>query len=280
MVGIKLWLSCRPVFAVAFLAIALLPSCSFAQAADGGLAESGPIYLEEPEEEPPARPAKRKTLKEIYEDKSTRAERAVVMMSDDTVVSDGLYTEYYPDGQKYVEGKYKMGIFDGEWNYWYPSGQLCKTITFKAGKPDGQWEVIGKDGKRAAQKSYEKGKRQGKWITYFPEGEQAKIEIDYKQGQIDGQRSTYFKNGQKRQEINFKNGKMHGMMTEWNEDGQKSAEALFNEGMRDGKVVQFGNIPGVGEKKVGALSSKLKKKDDELVPLNKSDDLIELNEEE
>jgi len=253
MLLMKSILSCWTLLAVAFWTIGVEPSCCFAQAAD-----DGPIYLEEPEEEPPARVSRRKTVKEVYADKSVRAEREVAMLSDNTEVSDGKYTEYYSDGQKYVEGNYKLGVFEGEWSYLHPNGQLCKTISFKAGKPEGEWEIFDKNGKRTAQKSYQGGKRQGKWVFYFENGEKPKIEVNYNQGQIDGQRNTFYENGQKRQEIHFKNGKMHGTMTEWTESGEKRAEALFDEGKMDGKAIQFDNIPGIGEKEVGSLSSELK----------------------
>ena len=111
------------------LTFATSPFTSTAQEAD-----SEPIYLDEPEPEPMARVAARQTLKETYESKSPRAVRDVAKLSDDRIVNDGKYVEFYRDGQKYVEGNYKMGVFDGDWTYWFSNGQVCKKTSFKDGQ--------------------------------------------------------------------------------------------------------------------------------------------------
>jgi len=216
---------------------------SYAQEAKAQETEKEAIYLEEPEAEPPAKLSRRRTLKEVYKDKTPRAERQVAQFSDDTIVNDGTYVEFYRDGKKYVEGNYKMGVFDGKWQYWYPNGQLCKAITFVNGKPNGQWEVFDEAGKRTARKSYQNGKRHGPWKTYYPGGEQVKFEMQYEQGVVTGKRIAYHKNGQKSQEATFKGNKREGPLVEWYENGEKSAEAVFQAGVIVGKVKRFKQTP-------------------------------------
>lgn len=202
-------------------------------------AENSAIYLEVPGQDPPARVSQRKTMKEVYEDKSVRVERDIAKLSDDRIVNDGKFVEYYRDGQKYVEGVYKMGVFDGVWKYWFPNGQLCKAVNFKDGKPDGKWEVFDQDGKQTKQKSYQDGKRHGKWLSYHVDGKTVKLEVSYEQGQAEGERISYYESGNKRQVILFKAGKMDGLMTEWNDQGDKVAELEFKDGVKVGKVVRF-----------------------------------------
>ena len=203
-------------------------------------AKNAPIYLDEPEAEPPARvTTPRKKIKETYEDKTLRAEREAVRLSDDRIVSDGKYIEYYRDGQKYAAGSYKMGVLEGDWKYWFPNGQLCKQISFKNGKADGQWEVFNKEGILTAKKGYQAGKRHGKWINYHKDGEQPRFEISYEKGLPVGERITYFTGGQKRQSVNFKDGKMDGPMTEWDESGKKRVEAIFKDGKLVGEIKRY-----------------------------------------
>ena len=200
-----------------------------------------PVYLDEPESEPPARVMRHRKTKDVYKDKSTRTEREVALLSDDRIVNDGTFTEFYRNGQKYAEGKYKMGVFEGSWQYWFPNGQLCKEISFKNGKADGQWEVFDKEGKRDATKSYQAGKRHGQWIYFHDDddGEQSKFEMTYAQGLPAGERVTYYKNGQKRQSVNFTKGKMDGAMTEWDESGKVRAEAVFKDGKQVGEIKRY-----------------------------------------
>lgn len=199
-----------------------------------------PIYLDEPAPEPEPRVAARTVLKDTYPDEKTpRVERGIVKLSNDKIVNDGTYIEYYPSGEKYTEGTYKMGVFHGDWSYWFPNGQLCKTVGFKDGRPDGQWDVFNQEGVRTSSKSYKDGKRDGKWVVFFDGGEQPKFEISYAAGLPVDKRITYFESGQKRQEIPFKDGKFHGLMTEWDESGKKIAELEFADGQRNGDIRRF-----------------------------------------
>ena len=202
-------------------------------------ADTTSVYLDEPDSEPPARVTRHQKTKDVYKDKSTRTEREVALLSDDRVVNDGKFTEFYRNGQEYAEGTYQMGVFQGNWKYWFPNGQLCKEISFKKGKADGQWEVFDKEGKRVAKKSYQAGKRHGKWSFFHDDGEQPKFDVTYEQGLPAGERVTYYENGQKRQSVNFTKGKMDGAMTEWDENGKKRAEAVFKDGKRVGEIKRY-----------------------------------------
>ena len=50
---------------------------------------------------------------------------------------DGLWTEWFRDGQKWEEGTYKDGKIDGLFTTWYENGQKEREGTFKDGKEDG-----------------------------------------------------------------------------------------------------------------------------------------------
>lgn len=202
-------------------------------------AEGEQIYLDEPIEEPPARIIKQETVKNQYEDGKLQIECGVALLSNELVLNHGKYTEYYHDGQKYVEGNFQRGIHSGEWQYWYPNGQLCKKVAFKDGRPNGQWETFREDGTREAKKQYQDGLRHGEWIRYFADGEQPNVIMTYENGKISGDRFTYYENGQKHQHITFINGLMDGTLTNWNEAGEKTSELTLKAGKVVGKMVRF-----------------------------------------
>ncbi len=203
--------------------------------------KEGDIYLDEPEPVPPPTIVQRqKSFEEKYPDDTIRVQRDLLRLSNDRVVNDGAYVEFYRDGQKFTQGTYKMGVHHGEWKFWHPNGQLCKSTTFKDGLPGGEWEVFRSDGTRQASKSYFDGKRHGKWVRYYEDGEKAKVVESYKKGKLHGTRSSYYANGQKRQDVNFKSGVLHGLMVEWNESGEKTTEVPFEEGKVEGKLLRWG----------------------------------------
>jgi len=201
--------------------------------------KEAPVYLDQPPQPPPPRPVRRVNQKDTYKDESVHLEYQAVQMSDDTLVNDGPYVEYYRGGQKFQEGTFKQGSYEGVWTYWHPNGQICKSVTFKNCKPDGEFEVFRSDGTRLAKRSYEDGTRHGKWISYFDDGEQPMVEYNFDHGVFSDVRTSYYENGQKRQEIHFKDGKRHGPMIEYDETGKKTAEAMFEDGQLKGEVIRY-----------------------------------------
>jgi antitoxin component YwqK of YwqJK toxin-antitoxin module len=188
------------------------------------------VYLEEPAVEPPAKIATRKKLEDKYEDGQLRLERNVALLSDETVVNDGNYLEYYPDGQKFCEGSYANGILSGEWSYWHPNGQLCKKITYQDGRPHGTVEIFRADGTLASKQSFDQGLRTGEWVSFHPDGKTIQAKMKLVAGKVEGERTTYYPNGQIRQQANFKGGAFDGPVAEFNEEGEKVASGKFEEG--------------------------------------------------
>ena len=228
-------------FLTGVVCLALLLCSSFIDVSIAQQKEKNePVFLKEVSKPPPVREVRSRTLERKYPDNETiRVKYQVVQLSDDSLVNNGPYVEYYKDGQKFQEGKYKRGAYVGEWTYWHPNGQLCRTITYKDGKPDGKWEVFREDGTRLEIQSYKAGTRDGKWQSFYPDGETPLVEFTYQMGEVTGKRISYHKNGKKRQEVSFKKGRMHGLTTEWDDTGKKTLEVKFEEGKRAGDIIRF-----------------------------------------
>ena len=191
-----------------------------------------PVYLEELAEEPPPAVVRHRKAQAKFDNGQLRLEREEALLSDDTVVSDGAYIEYYEDGQKFCQGEYENGVINGEWTYWHPNGQVCKVIQYKKGKPDGAIEVFRADGTLDGLQSYSNGVRDGEWISYYEDGKTPKIKLTIIDGKLDGERTTYFPNGKPKQETHFAGGVLDGTVTEYNEAGKKVGEATFEKGQR------------------------------------------------
>ncbi|QDS97799.1 toxin-antitoxin system YwqK family antitoxin [Adhaeretor mobilis] len=203
-------------------------------------AQEDDIYLKVASPEPPPKEVRRYKKHPLkYSDGSVHSESDIIKMSNDELINDGNYTEYYRNGNKFSEGTFSMGIHSGKWTFWHENGELCKKVAFKKGQPNGSWDVFGEEGNLTARKSYKNGLRDGKWAYYFPGGKQLRLEFEVKEGQPSGRRVSYYKNGQMRQESIYVDGELNGTTTEWDESGRKLVEIQFKDGKRDGTMTYW-----------------------------------------
>ncbi|TWT74572.1 MORN repeat variant [Posidoniimonas polymericola] len=203
-------------------------------------AYDGPaIYLEESADEVPAQVVGNSVQRDTYDNGKPKIERGLTKYSDNSLVSNGIYREYYRDGQQFVDGQFVDGQPTGEWTYWRPNGELAKKVTFQDGLPDGQVEVHRADGTLEARRSFKLGKRDGTWETYADNGETLITEHAYTEGVRSGTWKWWYENGNPMREASFDNGVMTGVAVEWAEDGSKRAEIPFREGKRHGVAKQW-----------------------------------------
>ncbi len=196
-----------------------------------------PIFLPKVEEPVPATKVETRTVTTWYDEKNNegpKVERAVTVYSDQSLVNDGIYREFYPDGQVFVEGQYANGDAVGEWNYYHANGQLAKKVNFVDGKADGVVELRRPDGSLEAVREFAEGKRNGTWKTFDETGEQQLSEENYADGKLDGMWQTWWENGKPRQQATFKQGQRDGTTIEWDSEGVKRAEVEFVDNKQDG----------------------------------------------
>ena len=123
-------------------------------------------------------------------------------------LKNGLYQEWYPDGNLKTKGKYLNNTQVGDWTVWYVDGQKKSEGNFKDGKKDGLTTTW-----------YENGQKKG--------------ELTFKDGKPDGLLTEWYENGQKSWEKTYKDGKEDGLRTGWYENGQKTVKMTF----KDGKII-------------------------------------------
>lgn len=178
-----------------------------------------------------------------YDDGKPKTEREISTFSDERMVNDGFYREYFANGQLFLEGQYERGTPVGEWKYFYDNGQVAKAVKFEDGKPAGDVEVRRPDGTLEAKRTYNQGKRNGQWTAFDTTGEKPLREEHYVDGKPDGVWKIWYPDGKQAQEISFRNGKRHGLTTEWDKEGVKRGEVNFVDGQQDGKAT-FWTVDG------------------------------------
>jgi len=117
----------------------------------------------------------------------------------------GSVFDFYDNGQRKFDGRYRKGLMHGKWTYYHENGQKFGEGTWKNGELDGihtNW--------------YENGQKKSK--------------VTYKNGKADGLRTGWYENGQKMIEGTYKNLKLDGELTTWFENVQKSLEFNYELG--------------------------------------------------
>ena len=70
-------------------------------------------------------------------------------ISEETLIDkDGLYTEWYENGNKKLEYTYNDGKMDGLRTFWYEDGQKRWLSSYKDGERDGLWTEWYQNGKK------------------------------------------------------------------------------------------------------------------------------------
>ncbi|HMU85009.1 MAG TPA: hypothetical protein PKC35_16805, partial [Leptospiraceae bacterium] len=71
-------------------------------------------------------------------------------------IKDGIWTEYYPNGQKSGEGNYTSNRRDGKWTLYDESGKKIGEGPYMMDKKDGEWLEL--EGGAMVKKKYQFGK--------------------------------------------------------------------------------------------------------------------------
>jgi TonB family protein len=100
---------------------------------------------------------------------------------------EGVFTWYYPDGQKQQVCEYRNNMLHGLFQEWYEDGQIKINESFSEGLLDGPMKTWRKDGKLEIDAQYSKGEKHGYFISNYENGQVARKEL-YDNGKfIEGQ---------------------------------------------------------------------------------------------
>ena len=164
----------------------------------------------------------------------------------------GRYTEFYPSGERRMEGFNENEKSVGDWIYYYESGEIEATGLFENGLKTGIWTYYHKNGLVAAEGNYEKGLRVGDWIYYHDNGnvsQEGKVVDDLK----DGYWKLFYPSGELLGEADFEEGT--GNYNEYYPSGSRKSKGQLLDGKKTGKWYYYGEN--------GALEGEADFKDDE-----------------
>lgn len=184
---------------------------------------------------------------------------------------NGLYTEYYADGKKSVEGNFLGGGKEGTWYSWYSDGKVSSKLNYKYAKCDDAdcydgiqqyWYENGQlreqtnyvnyrlvyrekwyaNGKRRLIENYKDGLPEGTWRKY-PEPSESKDTLpafvdNYVKGKREGVHLGYSR-GRLSEEFYYKDDKLEGTYKKWDQNSQLGVSENYVNGKLDGLCRYF-----------------------------------------
>ena len=123
----------------------------------------------------------------------------------------GKVFDFYENGQKKLDGRYRKGLMNGKWTYYHENGQFHGQGRFIDGDGGSLLSIL--DSLNIPPFNG----RSGKWMVWYENG-QKQSEGTYKDGGLNGKWTDWYENGQKEEESTWKDG---GMIEykKWDEDG-------------------------------------------------------------
>lgn len=171
--------------------------------------------------------------------------------TDDKGRRQGIWMDFYPNGQKRYEGQFKNDRCTGEFRYYDEQGHLKATNTFdKTGekalnktyaengtliatgyyinqKKEGEWQYFSRDnGTMILVEDNKDGKVHGKSLVYYETGT-LMMERQFVDGLQEGHAKIYYPSGALKEEGNYLHGSKTGIWKAYNEDGDVISSENF-----------------------------------------------------
>ncbi len=175
---------------------------------------------------------------EKYDGGGPKSEGQIRKYNDGKTERIGKWTEWYPNGQKFLEGEYRDGVKVDAWTFWHENGQQAKKGSYSNGAPDANWTFWRADGTLEREVHYLDTKRHGTWVYYWEKGGK-KREENYDRGVAQGKWTIWYDNGNVEAEMNFLEGKPHGLQAQWYISGLKKSEDNWKNGERHGRSIAW-----------------------------------------
>ncbi len=146
---------------------------------------------------------------------------------------NGLYEEWYENGQLWERSNWKDGQEDGLYEGWHPNGQLANRCTYKEGYKDGLCEGWYDNNQLHERCHYNDGRREGLSERWYEDGRLA-FRGTYKNGKPVGLFEKWYDNGQLLKRYNCKNGQYDGLFESWHKNGQIEERSSWREDKKEG----------------------------------------------
>lgn len=94
----------------------------------------------------------------------------VLPVDSKEAVRHGTITTWHSNGQKTMEGSYKLGKPHGEFQWWYSNGQPQGSGNFAEGKMNGRWVWWHTNGMKMMEGTYLDDQKEGLWSSWDQDG--------------------------------------------------------------------------------------------------------------
>ena len=168
--------------------------------------------------------------------------KAFIKISNDEIVKDGLFFEYFPSGQIKSRGLYSYDNKNGEWLDFYENGLLYSKLNSENG--NGEYKSFYPSGGNLLTGKYKNYKKEGKWTKFYKNGYKS-WEYYYINDVLDPNQICYnwYESGYKRSEgyliINDDRLEWDGNYKEFFENGVVYLSGEYFKGKKNGNWKQF-----------------------------------------
>ena len=142
-------------------------------------------------------------------------------------------------GRQITIENYKNGILNGIFEEYYPNGQLMTKVLYKDGKEDGLFESYWNNGQVKVKEIYINGRIKDGIYEWFWKNSQLHIKRSYKNGELE-EYESYYKHGQLKNRGKYSNKFKNGVFESYWFNGQLRGKETFNYGIRvDGTFISY-----------------------------------------
>ena len=147
----------------------------------------------------------------------------------------GLWTDFYSNGQRRYEGNFKNGRCTGEFRYYDEQGVLQATNTFDKSGSKALNKCFAPDGTLIATGYYVDQKKEGEWRYFSKDNGKLILVEDNKDGKVHGWSRVYNPlNERVAEEAQYVDGLREGQCREYYDSGVLMMECSYHEGQLSG----------------------------------------------
>lgn len=141
---------------------------------------------------------------------------------------DGLWKEYFSNGNLLEEVNFYEGLYDGEFKAYNDSGKIIVQGNFKEDYEDGSW--LYKNGHYSEYGNYIDGQKTGEWKSFYKE-EQIIFKGSYQNGLPEGKHMYWYPSGGVRNFGEFRTGRKSGKWIYYSEGGKVLMITEYSDGL-------------------------------------------------
>jgi len=147
----------------------------------------------------------------------------------------GVWMDFYPNGQKRYEGEFKNGKCKGEFRYYDEQGNLVATNTFDKSGEKALNKTYAPNGRLIATGYYVNQLKEGEWKYFDKDSGQLLLCEENSAGKVHGWSRLYNPNtGKLAEETQFVDGQPEGFCHKFSDTGVLQMECQYHNGLLEG----------------------------------------------